>query len=183
MAAVEADADYVLTEKWRLNAGGRFDTREDNSADVPVTQEQGDRFDLALEATYDSKQDWLAYGFTQFTANATGNREDNNRIGAGGQIRATKKLNLQGELSFGDSGPGAKLGTDYLISDRTSVYWNYAMVNERTDNGIRSRSGNMSTGFRTRYSDTASIYGEQRYTHGDVPTGLTHAMGVDLAPT
>ncbi len=183
VAAVEADADYVLTEKWRLNAGGRFDTREDNSADVPVTQEQGDRFDLALEATYDSKQDWLAYGFTQFTANATGNREDNNRIGAGGQIRATKKLNLQGELSFGDSGPGAKLGTDYLISDRTSVYWNYAMVNERTDNGIRSRSGNMSTGFRTRYSDTASIYGEQRYTHGDVPTGLTHAMGVDLAPT
>ena len=183
VAAVEADADYVLTEKWRLNAGGRFDTREDNSADVPVTQEQGDRFDLALEATYDSKQDWLAYGFTQFTANATGNREDNNRIGAGGQIRATKKLNLQGELSFGDSGPGAKLGTDYLISDRTSVYWNYAMVNERTDNGIRSRSGNMNTGFRTRYSDTASIYGEQRYTHGDVPTGLTHAMGVDLAPT
>jgi flagellar motor protein MotB len=183
VAAVEADADYVLTEKWRLNAGGRFDTREDNSADVPVTQEQGDRFDLALEATYDSKQDWLAYGFTQFTANATGNREDNNRIGAGGQIRATKKLNLQGELSFGDSGPGAKLGTDYLISDRTSLYWNYAMVNERTDNGIRSRSGNMNTGFRTRYSDTASIYGEQRYTHGDVPTGLTHAMGVDLAPT
>ena len=182
-AAVEADADYVLTEKWRLNAGGRYDTREDNSVDVPVTQKQGDRFDLAFEATYDSKSDWLAYGFTQLTANTTGSRLENNRIGAGGQVSVTKRLNMDGELSFGSTGPGAKLGTDYLVSDRTSVYWHYAFVNERTDNGLRSRSGNMSTGFRTRYSDTTSVYGEQRYTHGDVPSGLTHALGVDLAPT
>jgi flagellar motor protein MotB len=183
VAAIDADADYVLDENWRLSAGGRFDTREDNSAVVATTQKQGDRFDIGFEATYDSKQDWLAYGFTQFTANATGNREDNNRVGAGGQIRATQKLRLEGELSYGDTGPGAKMGTDYLISDRTSVYWNYALVNERTDNGLRSRSGNMNTGFRTRYSNSASVYGEQRYTHGDVPTALTHAMGVELAPT
>lgn len=182
-AAVEADVDYVLTERWRLSAGGRFDTREDNSADVPVTQVQGDRTDLAFEATYDSRGSWLTYGFGQVTANTTGNREDNNRVGAGGQVRATKKLNLNGELSYGSTGPGAKLGTDYLVSDRSSLYWNYALVNERTDNGIRSRSGNMNTGFRTRYSDTTSIYGEQRYTHGDVPTALTHALGIDLAPT
>ena len=63
------------------------------------------------------------------------------------------------------------------------MFWNYALLNERTDNGLRSQSGNMNTGFRTRYSNTTSIYGEQRYTHGDVPTGLTHALGVDLAPT
>ena len=183
VAAVDADVDYVLDENWRLSTGGRFDTREDNSTVVPGTQKQGDRFDLAIEATYDSKADWLAYGFAQGTANATGNREENNRIGAGGRIRATKKLNVEGELSYGTSGPGAKMGTDYLISDRSSVYWNYALVNERTDNGIRSRSGNMNTGFRTRYTDTTTIYGEQRYSHGDVPTGLTHALGVDLAPT
>ena len=183
VSAVDADVDYVLDENWRLKAGGRFDSREDNAIDVPLTQVEGDRTDLAFEATYDSQHSWLAYGFGQVTANATGNRDDNNRVGAGGQIRATKKLNVQGELSYGTSGPGAKMGTDYLISDRSSVYWNYALVNERTDNGIRSRSGNMNTGFRTRYSDTTSIYGEQRYTHGDVPTALTHALGIDLAPT
>ncbi len=182
-AAVDADVDYVLDENWRLSAGGRFDTREDNSTVVPGTQKLGDRFDLALEATYDSQRDWLAYGFTQATANATGNRDENNRVGAGGKIRATQKLNVEGELSYGTTGPGARMGTDYLISDRSSVYWNYSLVNERTDNGIRSRSGNMNTGFRTRYSDTTSIYGEQRYTHGNVPTGLTHALGIDLAPT
>ena len=92
-------------------------------------------------------------------------------------------MNVEVDLSYGDSGPAARLGTDYLISERTSVFWNYALVNERSDNGLRSQSGNMNTGFRTRYSNTTSIYGEQRYTHGDVPTGLTHALGVDLAPT
>jgi len=40
----------------------------------------------------------------------------------------------------------------------------------------------MATGFRSRYTDTVSVYGEERYTHGDVPNGLTHAFGVDIAP-
>jgi hypothetical protein len=40
----------------------------------------------------------------------------------------------------------------------------------------------MATGFRTRYSDSASVYLEERYTHGDIPRGLTHAAGVELAP-
>lgn len=38
----------------------------------------------------------------------------------------------------------------------------------------------MASGFRTRYSDSASVYLEERYTHGDVPTGLTHSAGVKL---
>jgi hypothetical protein len=37
-------------------------------------------------------------------------------------------------------------------------------------------------GAKTRYSDTTSVYAEEKYTHGDVPTGLTHSAGVDLAP-
>ncbi len=40
----------------------------------------------------------------------------------------------------------------------------------------------MASGFRTRYSDSASVYLEERYTHGDVPTGLTHSAGVKLVP-
>jgi flagellar motor protein MotB len=180
--AVDADTEYVLDENWRLSAGGRFDTRDDNSPTVAVTQKQGDRLDIAIEAAYDSRTNWSAYGFTQGTANTTGNREGNNRIGAGGSIRATERLTLDGELSFGQTGTGAKVGTDYLVSDRSSVYLNYNLDNERTDNGVRSRRGNMNTGLRSRYSDTASVYVEERYTHGDVPTGLTHALGIDLAP-
>ena len=48
---------------------------------------------------------------------------------------------------------------------------------------MRARKGNLVSGFRTRYSDSASVFVEERYTHGDVPTGLIHSTGVELAPT
>ena len=179
---MDVDANYRLNTNWNLSSGIRLDTREDNSANIAATQKQGNRTDIALNATYNSLQNWTAYGFVQGTANATGNREENNRVGSGGSVRITPRLNLEGELSAGDTGTGARLGTDYLVSDRTNVYMSYALDNERSDNGVRARKGNMATGFRSRYSDTASVYGEERYTHGDVPTGLTHAMGVDIAP-
>ncbi len=40
----------------------------------------------------------------------------------------------------------------------------------------------MASGFRTRYSDSTSVYHEERYTHGDIPTGLMHSTGVELVP-
>ncbi|HEY9050904.1 MAG TPA: OmpA family protein [Gammaproteobacteria bacterium] len=181
-SSLDVDAAYQLDDNWRLSAGTRIETRKDNSTTVPLTQEQGDRTDLAFEAAYDSKEDWTAYGFAQVTANTTGNRDDNNRVGAGGSMLATERLKLDGELSAGDTGTGAKVGTDYLVSDRTNMYLNYALENERADNGLRSRKGNMTTGARSRYTDTTSVYAEERYAHGDVPTGLTHALGVDIAP-
>lgn len=180
--SLEVNADYQMTSNWKLSAGNRVDSREDDSSVIPETQKLGVRSDVALQAHYDSKANWTGYGFTQMTANVTGNREENNRTGVGGTYRATDKLKLEGEFSTGDLGKGVRLGTDYLLSDRSNLYLNYALENERADNGVRSRKGNMTSGVRSRFSDSASVYAEERYAHGDVPTGLTHAMGVDLAP-
>ncbi|MCG6939588.1 MAG: OmpA family protein [Gammaproteobacteria bacterium] len=180
--ALDVSASYQLDERWRLSGGGRADNRTDNSAVVVATQKQGDRVDLAMEAHYDSKANWTAYGFAQATASKTGNRDDNNRIGGGGSIRPTDRLTLDGELSAGSQGTGVKAGTDYLVTDRTNVYSAYTYENARSDYGVRSRRGNWNTGIRSRYTDTVSVYGEERYTHGDVPTGLTHAFGVDYVP-
>ncbi|MCW8987388.1 MAG: OmpA family protein [Gammaproteobacteria bacterium] len=182
-SAVELDADYGITDKWTLSAGVRNDNRSDQSAVVPLTQKQGDRTDLAVKATYDSKEKWTLYSFVQDTVKSTGNREKNARTGIGTEYRVTDKFKVLAEVSGGDLGTAAKLGTDYLVSDRTNIYLNYALENERTDNGLRAQKGNLSSGFKTKYSDSASIYLEERYTHGDIPTGLTHSMGVDLAPT
>ena len=178
----DIDVNYRMSPNWQLSSGLRVDTREDNSPTVVATQKQGTRTDLAINATYNSLDNWTTYGFVQGTTNATGTREENNRAGAGATMRVTERFNVDGEISSGDTGTGARIGTDYLVSDRTNVYLSYALDNERTDNGVRSRKGNMATGFRSRYSDTTSIYGEERYAHGDVPTGLTHALGVDVAP-
>jgi flagellar motor protein MotB len=179
--AGELNVDYRLGEHWTLGSGVRYDSREDHSPVVPATQVRGDRSDAAVRLTYDSRARWKAYGFVQETVRESGDREDNGRIGAGGSVRVTDRFNVTGEASGGDLGAGGKLGTEYLYSDRTTVYSTYSLENERTDNGLLARRGRMASGFRTRYSDSASLYLEERYTHGDVPTGLTHSAGVKLA--
>jgi flagellar motor protein MotB len=179
----ELDLDYRLGEHWTLSAGARYDNRTDNSVQVPATQEEGDRTDATARLLYDSHSRWTAYGFVQQTLQTSGNREDNDRIGAGGSLRLTDRFKVNGEASGGDQGAGGVLGTEYLYSDRTTMYLNYTLENERTDNGLTARKGNMTSGFRTRYSDSASLFLEERYAHGDIPTGLTHSTGVELTPT
>ncbi|ALC15225.1 flagellar motor protein MotB [Desulfuromonas soudanensis] len=181
--AGEIDLDYKLGEHWTLGSGGRHDRRIDNSAVVPLTQDLGSRTDGVVRLLYDTNKRWSAYGFAQETLRSSGNREDNRRFGTGGSLRVTDRFKATGEVSGGELGAGGRLGTEFLYSDRTTLYLNYALENERTDNGLRARKGNLASGFRTRYSDSASVYLEERYTHGDVPSGLMHSTGVDLAPT
>jgi flagellar motor protein MotB len=181
--ANELNADYRMNDHWTLSSGVRQDSREDNSLVVPLTQEEGDRTDVVARALYDSRARWSGYGFAQESVQASGNREDNDRIGVGGGYRVTDRFKLDGEISEGDLGAAGRLGTEYLYTDRTNLYLNYALEDERADNGLRARKGTMASGFRTRYSDSASVYLEERYTHGDVPTGLMHSTGVDLAPS
>ena len=181
--SAEINGNYRVDDNWGVGVGVRRDSREDNSPVVPLTQEEGDRTDLVGKLSYDSKARWDSYLFTQQSVQASGNREDNNRTGVGGAYRVTDRLKLNGEVSGGNLGAAGRLGSEYLYSDRTTLYLNYALENERSDNGVQARKGALTSGFRTRYSDSASIYGEERYTHGDVPTGLLHSYGVDLAPT
>ncbi|SCZ64651.1 OmpA family protein [Thiohalomonas denitrificans] len=181
-SAVEVDVDYLLNDHWTLSGGIRHDKRTDRSPVVPLTQEQGERADAVVQADYDSREKWNAYGFVQDTVNTTGNRDENGRVGTGGAYRVSDRIRVRGEVSGGDLGAAGKLGTDYLYTDRTNLYLTYALENERTDNGVRARRGNLTSGFKTRYSDSASLYAEESYSHGDVPTGLMHSTGVDLAP-
>lgn len=178
----EVDVAYQATEHWNLSSGVRHDRRRDESPVIPLTQEQGERTDALLKLLYDSRQRWTAYGFLQGSLATTGSREENNRLGSGGSLQVTDRFKLVGEVSGGDLGAAGRLGTEFLYSDRTTLYLNYALTNERSDNGLRARKGTMASGFRTRYSDSASVYVEERYTHGEVPTGLMHSTGVELSP-
>jgi flagellar motor protein MotB len=184
--AQEVDITYNLSESWAVSAGYRRDERTDLSPIVPLTQEQGERADAVVQLGYDSKADWNSYVFVQDTLSITGDREENGRIGAGGSYRVSERLRVNAELSNGDLGEGGKVGTNYLHSDRTSMYLNYALENERTDNGlrpVRGSQGNLVAGIKSRLSDSTSVYQEERYQHSDTSTGLMHATGISLAPT
>ncbi|GMR17911.1 MAG: hypothetical protein BMS9Abin33_0306 [Gammaproteobacteria bacterium] len=181
-SASETNIDYSINSNWKLSLGHRKDERVDNSPVVPLTQTQGQRSDALLKAEYNSGEKWSTYLFTQNTLEVTGNRKQNNRTGMGGAYRTSDRLKFDAEASDGDFGTAGKLGSEFLYTDRTTLYANYSLDNERANNGLRARRGNMASGFRTQYSDSASVYVEEKYSHGDVPTGLTSTVGADLAP-
>jgi flagellar motor protein MotB len=180
--AQELDVRYQLSDLWSLSAGLRNDLREDHSAWVPSTQEQGERTDAVVQLGYDTRERWRGYGFVQSTLATSGNREDNGRIGIGGAYRVSDRLRFEGEVSHGDLGLGGKLGTGYQYSERTNLYANYTLQDERAENGLKTRTGSLISGARTRLSDSASVYLEDRYQHTEWTSGLTQAAGISLVP-
>ena len=178
--AIELDMHYKVTDKWSVSGGVRDDQREDHSPVVPATQEQGERTDAAAQVAYDPGPQWRAYGFAQGTLASDGNREDNNRVGVGGSYRPAPRFRLDAEASDGNLGPGGKLGTDFLVSERTSLYLNYSLENERSDNGLLDHRGTLTSGVKERLSDASSVYVEERYQDTTTLTGLTHAAGINL---
>ncbi|MDJ0938340.1 MAG: OmpA family protein [Woeseiaceae bacterium] len=183
--ALEYNLSYQLSYHWDVSAGYREDNRIDRSINVPLSQELGERADAVLQVGYDSKDTWRVYAFSQDTLSTTGDRETNARQGVGGSFRFSDTLSIDMEVSDGDLGTGGRVGTNYIVSDRTSMYLNYALENERTDTALaasRGREGNLVAGVKSRLSDSTSVFLEERYQQSTAMTGLTHATGVSFAP-
>jgi flagellar motor protein MotB len=179
---LELDAAYRVTDQWSVSTGVRNDLREDSSTAAPLTLEQGERTDAVLQVMYDPGTTWRAYGFAQDTVDVSGDRDENGRVGAGGSYRVTKQFTLEGEVSDGDFGPGGRIGTKIQYSEKTSLYLNWALENERRYDGLRARRSTLVTGMKQMLTDSSSMYVEQRYQDGSAMTGLTHATGVNLVP-
>lgn len=184
LEAAEVNVKYQLNDRWSVAGGVRNDKREDLRASVPLTQEQGQRTDAVVHVGYDSGAKWNAWGFAQQTLSKDGDRQDNGRLGAGGAMRIGEKLRIEAEASAGDLGPGGRLGTSYMVSEKTSMYLNYALENERGDilNGtnISGQRGSLVGGMKHRLTDGSSLYAEERYQDANEARGLTHAAGLSL---
>jgi flagellar motor protein MotB len=179
----ELNLGYQITDRWNISTGARKDEREYTGPLVPLNREQGERTDGVLQLGYDSGASWRAYTFAQNTLSKSEERPDNDRYGIGGSYRMTERFRVDAEASDGDLGAGGRLGTNYLFSERTTLYLNYALENERTDNGLRGgRRGNLISGMKRRLSDSSSMFLEERYQETDSMSGITHATGMTLAP-
>jgi flagellar motor protein MotB len=185
--AKELDVGVKLTDHWDMSTGFREDFRRDNSAIVPLTQEQGERTDGVVQVGYDSGARWRAYSFLQDTLSVDGDREENGRVGVGGLVRVSDRIRIDAEVSNGDLGEGGKVGTNYAPTERTSLYMNYALEADAEDNGWltshRGTIGSLVAGVKTRFSDSTSVYLEERHRDTEVSTGLTHSTGVNFTPT
>ncbi len=181
--AAEVNVKYQLNDRWSVATGVRNDKREDQRAVVPLTQEQGQRTDAVVHMGYDSASIWNAWGFAQGTVSKDGDRQDNGRLGAGAALRGNK-FRLEAEVSAGDLGPGGRVGTSYMVSDKTTLYLNYALENEHGDvvdgTNLGGQRGSLVGGMKHRLADSSSVYAEERYQDANEARGLTHAAGLSL---
>lgn len=183
--ATEVNVNHLLNANWRLGIGARADDLDTRVANASATLSQsGSRTDAVarLDYTPDPGEDWALYGYVQGTLEKQGTRRDNDRIGLGGERRINDRFKLGGELSDGDGGFGARISGDWHVDDRSSLYTNYSLTPDRTDEGFRGRAGLLTAGGKTRFTDVLSLNAEERYQHGDGPSGLIHAFGLDLSP-
>ncbi|MBU2874650.1 OmpA family protein [Marinobacter salexigens] len=175
--AAEAAIAHDLNESWQLSAGVRNEDQE-----TQLGTNDGRRNDLLVQAEYSDEDDWSVYGFTQGTLDRSGSRSANNRGGLGGSYRINPRALVSGEISDGNLGVGGKAGVNYDASDRTNLYLNYELDNDRTDNGLGGRASQIVTGARSRWTDTVSVFAEQRYQDATEQSGLIQAYGLDFAP-
>ena len=184
LEAAELNVKYKLNDQWTVATGVRNDKREDLRTTVPLTQEQGQRTDAVVHVGYDSADRWNAWGFAQQTLSKDGDRQDNGRVGAGAAMRVGEKLRVEAEASAGDLGPGGRVGTTYMVSDKTSMYLNYALENERGDiidgTNLSGQQGSLVWGVKRRLADSSSVFIEERYQDANQARGLTHAAGMSL---
>jgi hypothetical protein len=77
-----------------------------------------------------------------------------------------------------------KVGTRYQQSKDTQHYLAYTFDNEREREygALHQRRGTLISGIKSRMSDSASVYLEDRYQHGDA-SGLARAMGMNFSPS
>ncbi len=151
----------------------------------------GKRTDVAGELEYAPKgQDWSVHAFGQATVERDASRSSNNRVGIGAKAELTEKLSLAAEVSQGDGGLGADVQLNSRIGKGTEAYVGYALFADRTDTGLdsqniftRSNTGTLTVGARQRFSDSLSIYGENRTGFGGNSPSLTRSFGLKFDPT
>jgi hypothetical protein len=153
--------------------------------------QDGNRTDAAAEIEFAPVgQNFSLHAFGQATLDRDVSRSRNNRVGIGAKAELTEKLSLAAEVSEGDGGLGADVQLNSRLGKGTEAYVGYALFADRTDTGLdsqniftRSNRGTLTIGARQRFSDSLSVYGENRVGIGGTAPSLTRSFGLKFDPT
>ncbi len=188
--SAEISGDYTLDDEKTLSLAVRHDDRKSALAggNSATLSETGRRSDAAIKYRYaplneeGEKERYEVYGLLQGTIHKSSERDPNNRAGLGGRYDLNDRISLNGDATTGNGGWGGELGAEYTKSERTSYYASYLIDTDRSDTGLRSKSSSFTLGGKSRYSDSLSIFSEERYqTFDNDSSGLIHSFGLDFA--
>ena len=140
----------------------------------------GKRAEVGSKVIYHFDKTHNVYVLGSTTVATWDGGRDVHRGGVGAEWQLTEKLSLKGQVTTGTGGIGALAAVKYRRVDGEEIYIGYELP-DRTS--IGTAAGNLIIGARKRYSDTLSVFGEEKVVQGlSGITGLTHAYGVDYSP-
>ena len=186
--ALYGDIAHEVTDGMTLSLGLRHDDRQITSAGIN-SRVDGSRTDVSGQANFKASETAEVYVFGQTTLDRDASRSRNNRVGLGGDFQINDRLSLNGEASHGDGGWGANAQATFKRSDNSEYYLGYALSADRTDTGFATQTqslannGTLTFGAKTRYNDSLSVYGEERFGYGQNQTSLTHVYGLTFNPS
>ncbi|MGB0905846.1 MAG: TonB-dependent receptor [Maricaulaceae bacterium] len=186
--AIYGDVSQQIGEDLALSVGIRHDDQDVNGVGInPVSV--GSRTDISGQVDYAMSKVASVFGFVQATLDRDSTRGKNNRAGIGGSLVVNDKLAVSGEVSEGTGGFGASAQATYTRNDTSEFYMGYVLAADDYDNGLLSErqnltdNGTVTFGGRTRYSNSLSVYGEERFGLGSRQSSMTHAYGVTFNPS
>ena len=186
--AIYGDFKYDLSEDTALSVGVRHDER-DVTTGVAFPLADGSRTDISGQVDYRVDEDLSLYAFGQVTVDRDASRQSNDRVGLGGEVVVNDRLTLNGEGSYGDGGFGANAQATFARSDNSEFYLGYGLSADRTDTGFSTASqslanfGTLTFGNRTRFNDSLSVYGEERFGFGSAQSSQTRVYGLTFNPS
>ena len=186
--AIYGDLSHNFSEDLGVTAGVRYDDVQ-RIATTFAPSIDGTRTDISGQVDYRLNDRLSVFGFGQATLDRDQSRQRNNRFGVGGDFKINDRLSLQAEVSEGSGGIGANTQATFTRSDNTEFYLGYALSADRTDTGFATQNqslvdaGTLTLGGRTRYNDSLSVYGEERFGLGSARNSLTHVYGLTYNPS
>ena len=186
--AAYADVSHQFSNGLTTSLGVRHDDRQINATDFNSAID-GTRTDVSGQLDYKINDRASLYGFAQATLDRDESRSRNNRFGLGGSYDLNERLTLSGEVTEGDGGLGANAKATFKRSDNSEYYLGYALSTDRTDTGFGTQTqsianrGILTLGAKTRFNDSLSVYGEERFGYAPNQTSLTHVYGLTFNPS
>jgi hypothetical protein len=163
---ISIDFIQSLSESWSVGLGYRHEL--DEGVVLLPTPLNRRRDDVALQIDFDPNELYRLYAFGQTTFNDKNIVDPNERAGIGGGFSVSDKLEFGGEVSGGEGG----LGSQVSANTGTGTLGAFDVAN-----------GTLTIGSRQRFSDSLSVYGEERYQSGQKTNGISHSWGLEFRPT
>ena len=186
--AAYADLTHNFSNHMSASLGVRHDDREIIATAFNPSVD-GSRTDISGQLDYKASERASVYAFGQATLDRDQSRSRNNRVGLGGEFALSERLSLSGEVTEGDGGFGANGQATFKRSDNSEYYLGYALSTDRSDTGFATQTqslanrGTLTFGAKTRFSDSLSVYGEERFGYGPNQSSLTHVYGLTFNPS